>query len=222
MISPNTEDVATVISILPIRISEEKPLVPSLYIIPAAINPDRPVESLMIRRGSFKVYIDESRPALVVPETADTIAEAICRDFKVASSHFEPGVAEPGLTWVRGGYETSEILLAKELRGVLSTARALQNNWFKKLVATADDDWGRHKLRKMISDLQRLACKQLNLERPWDIDVEVDSAVRLIPCKFCRADIHPQALICAHCRGILDMARYKSEFVSIDTVSRDK
>jgi hypothetical protein len=42
----------------------------------------------------------------MIPEPADIIAGAIYRDFKISSSHFDSGIAEPGLFWVRGGYTT--------------------------------------------------------------------------------------------------------------------
>jgi hypothetical protein len=209
-------DICTVVSLLPIKLNENKPLTPGNYTIPAVKNPDVDVETLIIRRGQFTVYIDETRPALHIPETANIIAESICRDFKVSSSHYQPSVAEPGLFWLQGGYSNSEVQTRKEVEPDLKKARALQNQWFKVLVSTADDDWSRHKMRRMISDLQRLACKCLNLERPWDIDLEVVSSVKMTNCKFCRAEVHPDAIICMHCRGILDMARYSVEFVSAD------
>jgi hypothetical protein len=219
MISSTDEDIATVISVLPIRLSEDKPLTPSNYVIPPVKDPEKQVETLMVRRGSFRVYIDESRPALIIPEPADIIAAAICRDFKVSSTNFQPGVAEPGLFYVRGGYSNQEVLDSKDIKPDLMKVRSLQNNWFKSLIATADDDWSRYKMRRMISDLQRLACKCLNLERAWDIDLEVISS-RSILCKFCKAEVHPEAIICMHCRGILNMERYKSDFVPSDAMTR--
>jgi hypothetical protein len=217
MIPATSEDIATVVSVMPIRLEEDKPLVPSHYYIPPCKDPDNDVECLMVRRGSFRVYVDESRPALIIPEPADVIANAICRDFKVSITHFEPAIAEPGLFWVRGGYEKEEILVEKSIRKELNQTRELQREWFKRLVKSADDDWATYKMRKTISDLQRLACKCLSLERDWDIDLEVAQSIRMLPCRFCRADVHPDAVICMHCRGILHMDRFKKEFVSADT-----
>jgi len=207
-------DICTVISVLPLRLNENKPLTPANYVIKAVKDPQKDVETLIVKRGHFRVYVDETRPAIIVPETADVIAGSICRDFKVSSAHYEPGVAEPGLFFVAGGYTNEEVLREKDIQPELIKTRNLQNTWFKVLVSTADDDWSRHKMRRMISDLQRLACKCLNLERPWDIDLEVVSSVKMTPCKFCRAEVHPDAIICMHCRGILNMERYKVEFVS--------
>jgi hypothetical protein len=222
MIPATSEDISTVVSIMPIRLEEDKPLVPSHYYIPPCLDTDNDVECLMIRRGSFRVYVDENRPALIIPEPSDVIAGAICRDFKVSITHFEPAIAEPGLFWVRGGYEKSEILTDKTVRNDLNHARELQKEWFKRLVKAADDDWATYKMRKTISDLQRLACKCLALERDWDIDLEVARSVRMIPCKFCRAEIHPESIICMHCRGVLDMVKFKRDFVSADDATPKK
>jgi hypothetical protein len=216
MISASAEDIATVVSVLPIAINEDKPLIPSNYQIRAVKDTDNGVATLLIRRGSFRVYIDESRPALIIPEPADVIAQGICRDWKVSASHVQPGIAEPGLFWARGGYTSEEVLEAKELQKELKATRLKQNEWFKIMVAVADDDWNRYKQRRMISDLQRLACKCLHIERPWDIEMEIGKAVKMLNCKFCRAEVHPEAIICMHCRGVLDMVKFKSDFVSAD------
>jgi hypothetical protein len=217
MTSITGEDIATVISILPISINEDKPLIPSNYQIKAVRDTDNEVETLVIKRGSFRVYIDESRPALIIPEPADVIAAGICRDFKVSASNVEPGIAEPGLFWSRGAFTREEVLASKDLQGELYNTRAKQTKWFKNMIAMADDDWNRYHQRRMISDLQRLACKCLHIERPWDIDLEIGKAVKMLSCKFCRAEVHPEAIICMHCRGVLDMAKFKSDFVSADT-----
>src|SRR5262245_27697157 len=110
MIPATQEDISTVISIMPIRLNEDKPLRPSHYEIPPCSDVENGCETLMVMRRDFRVYIDDNRPALIIPEPSDVIAGAICRDFKVSATHFQPGIAEPGLFWVRGGYRNQEIL----------------------------------------------------------------------------------------------------------------
>lgn len=219
MISPQVTDVSTVISILPIRMREDKPLIPASYNIPACKDVENSCETLMVMRAKFSVYIDESRPAIIIPEPSDNVANSICRDFKVSVSHYTPNESEPGLFWIRGGYTNQEALEAEELKEPLARARVMQLEWFKRLVSAGDDDWGRYHMRKMISDLQRIAAKSLKLEREWDIELEVGRHVGLKPCKFCRADIHPEAIICMHCHGVVDLDRFKKEFVSSAKVS---
>lgn len=217
MISAKESDVCTVLSIFPLSLRETKPgLHPHAFHIDACLDPQTQVTALIVGRAKFSVYIDESRPSLIVPEPADIVAESICHDYKVSVIFYEPNIAEPGLFWVRGGYTSGEALESAEIRPQLTEVRERQNTWFSRLVSAADDDWGRFHARKMISDLQRLAARNLNLQRDWDIEQEIAKEHRPIPCKFCHADVHPDSIICMHCRGILNMERFRSEYVSAD------
>jgi hypothetical protein len=103
------------------------------------------------------------------------------------------------------------------LKAQLATARELQIEWFKRLIADADDYWNRYRARRAISDLQRIAARLLNLDREWNLDMEVSDA--LSRCKFCREQVHPEAIICGHCQGILNMEKYKAGFVRAGTSS---
>jgi hypothetical protein len=213
------EDTSTVVSILPVPLSEVKPgLIPATYQIGAVRDPSKEVQILVVARARFPVYIDETRPALIVPEPSDRVAESICRDFKVSMAHVEAGVSEPGLFWLKDRREADAILSGtdKEGREELVKYRVLQTEWFKRLVSEADDYWSHARSRRMISDLQRKACKILNLEREWNLDSEVER--QLSACKFCFALVHPSAIVCPSCRGILNMERYKKEFSPAETV----
>lgn len=204
-------DISTVVSILPVKIDESKPgLLPAQYIIPGVANPFEDVEVLHVLRARFPVYLDENRPALIVPAPSDTVADSICRDYKVSMSQYEPGVAEPGLFWVRGlvSHKDAPFTLVNELL----RAREMQLEWFKRLIGEADDDWGKYHMRRMISTVQRLAASALKMDKEWNQDREIERNLALRPCKFCRADIHAEAIICQFCRGIQDMARYDAEF----------
>lgn len=208
---PNRDDVSTVISILPVQIDESKPgLLPGQFIIPGVKNPLEDVEVLHVFRARFPVYLDENRPALIVPAPSDTVAESICRDYKVSMPGYETEISEPGLFWSRGMIKASNVksVLSEELE----YARKKQLVWFKRLVEQADDDWGRYHMRRMISSLQRLACDVLKIPKEWNQDAEIARNIAMKPCKFCHADIHPEAIICQYCRGIQDMARYEKEF----------
>lgn len=211
---PQYIDASTVISILPVAIKENKPgLNLSEYHIPAVRDPNTEMHTLIIYRSAFAVYIDENRPALIIPEPSDRIAEAICRDYRVGMSHTEVNVAEPGLFWLSGKREPSDILKGKDEEGhqLLKFYRSIQREWFFRLVSEADEYWSRIRSRRAISDLQRAACNLLNLKREWNLQMEVEEA--LSRCKFCMEQVHPNAIICGHCNGILDMPRYKESFV---------
>ena len=212
---PNKADVCTVVSILPVGIDESKPgLLPTQYIIPAVKNPMEDVEVLHVFRARFPVYLDENRPALIVPAPSDTVADSFCRDYKVAMAEYEPNVAEPGLFWARGMIKEKDVKITLAVE--LDDARRMQLEWFKRLVSTADDDWGKYHVRRMISTIQRIAASTLKLEKEWNQEREIERNLAMKPCKFCHADLHPEAIICQYCRGILDMTRYELEYRSAD------
>lgn len=212
---PNKADVCTVVSILPVGIDESKPgLLPTQYIIPAVKNCMEDFEILHVFRARFPVYLDENRPALIVPAPSDTVADSFCRDYKVSMAEYEPFIAEPGLFWVRGMVKQADVRVT--LKEELQAARQMQLEWFKRLVSVADDDWGRYHVRRMISTIQRIAASTLKLDKEWNQEREIEKNLALKPCKFCRADLHAEAIICQYCRGILDMTRYEAEYRSAD------
>lgn len=204
-------DISTIVSILPIPVDESKPgLIPSQYLIPGVKDPMKDMETVQVVRARFPVYLDENRPSLIVPAPSDLVADSICRDYKVSMMQYEANVAEPGLFWILGAHtkETIEGAYYEEL----DKARIMQLMWFKRLVEAADDDWSKYRMRRAISTIQRLAASVLKLEKEWNIEGEVLKVMALRPCKFCFADVHPEAVICSHCRGILNMDRYKKEY----------
>jgi uncharacterized CHY-type Zn-finger protein len=219
--APSFRDVSTVISLLPVTLRETKPgLNPSNYTIVGVKDPKKDVSTLLIARATFPVYIDENRPALIVPEPSDRVAEALCRDYKVSVSHFEPQVAEPGLFWVKDEVKEYELIKGtapKEVMEELEHYRHLQLEWFRRLVTAADDDWSQYKMRKMISDIQRKAAEILGLEREWNLHGEIREALSV--CKFCFNQVNPDAIVCGSCQGILNMDRYKKEFVKAGTTA---
>jgi hypothetical protein len=217
--SPQYEDLSTVISILPIPLDETKPgLIPANYKLAAVRDPASEIQTLLVARARFPVYIDENRPAIIVPEPSDRVAEAICRDYKVAMSHVEWNVAEPGLFWLKDDRKPADILSGADKDGLkeLERYRKMQIAWFKRLVEEADDYWGKIRSRRAISDLQRKAADFLNLKREWNIDSEVTESMSV--CRYCFAQIHPNAIVCPSCRGVLDPARYKKDFTVAETV----
>lgn len=216
---PRYEDVSTVCSILPVGINEPKPgLHIAQYILPAVVDPRKDVNTLLVVRTTFPVYIDESRPALVIPEPSDRIAEAICRDYRISMAHTQKDVAEPGLFWLKDNRNSADILSGRDKEGheLLQLYRLLQTTWFERLVEEADEYWSRIRSRRAISDLQRHACNFLGLKREWNLKMEITEM--LSKCKFCFELVHPNAIICGHCSGVLDMERYKKEFVKADAV----
>lgn len=206
------EDVSTIISLLPVAVEESKPgLLPGFYYIPPVKDVKTDVEVLQVFRARFPVYIDESRPSIIVPAPSDQVSMAIVRDFKVGITGYVAGISEPGLFWVPDKFTKARALA--ELQTQIGEARRLQFKWFEKLVSLADDDWQRYHARRMVSSLQRKACDLLGLDRDWNITIEIAAAAALemMPCKFCRAQIHRDASVCQFCSGIVDMAKARAD-----------
>ena len=202
------EPSTTVVSLVPFTIDETKPgMTPSRFFIdPAAENS---FSTLLITKCQHGVYLDEFRPVLIVPTAPEEVAEAICFDYKKGQLEIAIGVAEPGLFWVPGDYAKKEkhqelqALYAEEFRH----ATKLQIEWFKALVAKADDAWGRFHQRAMIAQVSKIAAARLKLTREWQLDAEVQSA--LSECPVCYDKVHPRALVCKSCGAILNKAEYE-------------
>ena len=89
----------------------------------------------------------------------------------------------------------------------LKEAIARQRRWFVALVRLADDDWQRLPRHQMISDIQRTACMELGLNRPWLSSVPDEDKTS---CPFCGSDlINPAAPICPSCGKVHSPERLK-------------
>jgi hypothetical protein len=204
----------TVISMVPFAIDETKPgMTPSrFYIDPAT---EESFSCLLVTKCQHGVYLDEFRPVLIVPTAPEEVAEAICFDYKKGQLEFQVGVAEPGLFWVQGDYAAKEkhaelkAVSAEEFRATTK----MQTEWFKLLVAKADDAWGKFHQRAMISHIQKVAAARLKLNREWQLDVEVSAA--LSECPVCFEKVHPRAIICRGCNAILNQAEYEKRKFAI-------
>jgi hypothetical protein len=207
-------DVSTVVSILPYEVKETKPgLIPPEFKMPPVKNGD--FELLIVERCHHAVYLDETRPRLVVPDPSDVVAESIVMDHKKAIAlGYIPGESEPGLDWVSGAFSNNaegKALFKAQHSATLTQMERLQMRWFKELVRVADDDFAKYRLHKFITGLQRTAAAVLGItNREWLIETEIEEA--LSKCKYCFSAVHPEAIICHACHGILDDARYQKEF----------
>jgi hypothetical protein len=212
-----SNDICTVVSLLPYPLCEEKPgLVPGTFKIPYTEPGDFTL--LTVERCTHAVYLDSNRPRLIVPDPSDLVARSIAYDHKTAMICYEAGVAEPGIDWVWGEY-TDKRVFKNEHQEKLAGLFSLQNAWFMRLLEMADDDWAKYRQHKFITNLQRTAARVLGqVEREWMLQQRVEEA--LSKCKFCFTQVHPQACICSSCHGILDMERYKTEFLGAGTIEK--
>lgn len=160
---------ATVVSVFPLEIVEQKPgLNPIEFIVPAAADKDFSI--LYVGICNNAVYIDADRGVMQVPEMGSVVAAAIVRDFCNAQLEFRSGVAEPGMFWVPNKPTKAEI--ATQFADKILAARQRQNKWFEMLVRLADTSWNKRKNHSEISELQRMAALKLGLsgKREWLIE----------------------------------------------------
>lgn len=193
---------ATVVSIFPFDVNEEKPGVyPGRFLIPKSIN-DKP-QILQVADG-HTFYYDIDAKAIKIPILAESLAQSIVYDFCSAFMSYTPE-AGPGLFWLEGSFTAKEIIEKHELK--IIEARDRQIEWFKRICRLADDDWARYGVHKAISDLQRFAADYLKLDRPWARKIEQS---RMVTCPACKQVISDDAMICFQCRTIVKPEEYKT------------
>lgn len=158
---------ATVISVYPFEVKAAKPgMVPPEFTIPAAPKDD--ISILNVPFCDVYIYIDSDRGQMAMKEFAGTVARSIVQDYVTSQFCYNGENCQPGLFWVPGRYTKEEIkeLFAEEIK----KARNAQQEWFKRLVMDADDSWNKTKRHSNISEMQRVAVRQLGIKRDWVID----------------------------------------------------
>jgi len=200
---------ATVISLFPLPITEQKPgLYPGYFVIPAA--PIGGLSWLVV--GDAVYYTETKNEQIHAMRTAyDVLAESIVHDFMTSHIGRIVGSAEPGLFWVPGAFY-SEVQI-RELFGIMvDEAEQKQNKWFEELVKIADDTYARTQRHTSVSNLQRLAAQRINAQRPWVIRTG-DSRNT---CMYCKAEVPFGAIKCPNCREVLDVVAYKELKAAMD------
>lgn len=210
---------STVVSTLPMQLSEDKyGLVPFRYVVPPA--PKGNISTLTVGDGFHLILIPLSdSPPMRVVDLSEKIAEGLCQDY-IASSlavSFDSiqdngGYSAPGLFWVEGAFDAKGI--ASKHANKVDQAFKNTAAWFRSLVKIADDDWARWHMHRTITDLQRIACNYLELEREWNFTVH-NNVISL--CWACKAAVNPTAIICGGCKAVLNVAEFeknKSRFVN--------
>src|SRR5712691_13133622 len=118
--------------------------------------------------------------------TAREIAEDVAREVNGDS-----GEGSFHGVFVAAGPEPTEAELAD--------ARHRLAEFQRRLVAAADLEWERTKNPMFITDLERRAARQLDLEKPWLYDPKP-----LADCPVCAEKIKPGVAVCRSCGAILD------------------
>lgn len=208
----------TVVSIFPRDIDERKPgISPGHFTIPKAREGD--FELIYLGDSFYWVTFEDQKPPLKMVSDSQEIANSLINDFVRNIPGYNPTAnAMPGLFSIPGHPSKGEILA--KYRKELEEARIRQRNWYEKVVYEADDLWMRFRQHRMISSLQRFACKSLGLEREWSVDIPVDIP-KVTLCPACQEKVSPVAVICGHCSCVLDEEKYKKmKFAGKESVGK--
>jgi len=198
---------ATVVSLLPREIFEEKPfMLPGVFRIPAAKYGD--ISILHVEESIHYIpnpLIDEGKPGssfkTVTP--ADEMARSIVDDYK--NAHIATSEdAEVGLFWVSNRLTNEEVWLMH--RTEIDEAKKKQDNWFRRMIAMADADFVKNKNIMAVSDLQRLAARCLGVKKEW-VEFAGENTKQ---CPFCTIAVPVDTIKCPNCREVVDPIKYKA------------
>jgi hypothetical protein len=191
----NPMDKSTIVSIYPRAIHEEKwTIQPGIFDIPAG-SFEKPV-LLVVGPSSWWRQIDDQQPLLEIPISSIQVADSIVKDYCNGILGCNMNDKMPGLFYMPGVVTLEE--LKKQHIALLQKYQQIQKNWFLECVRLADILWARTNGNPLaISDIARLACKELNiLDKPWLKDSQTSELVR---CKFCGNLKNPIYPICSVC-----------------------
>lgn len=193
--------ISSVVSFSRMPINEEMPGMQfGLYSLPPSIGT---IPSILHVQDSYyyKPDIDgmQDRVLVVSPQIVESIVSMH------VSSQLQAGPdSHPAVFALPNEEVTVDDVLSK-FKSQAKIALEKQRNWFKSLVMLADDDWQRLKNHRMISDIQRIAARELGLEREW-LMAEMD--IVHVECPFCGSDLlNPDAPICPHCGKVHNPAK---------------
>ncbi len=203
---------ATIISISPAPLKNANPsVVPPNIIIPACSDENKPVCVVIEDRKTWH-YIplqERGRPRIrweTIPaiEHAKSVVADHVRKVVSSSAHAHPGII---------AVEGSITVVPKE---ILLELKKVQDVWKERVITHADDLWQKYRQRKFISDIAVLVARTLGLEneKEW-AKIIVKDAKLTKNCPACYGVVHVDALICLHCRTIIDPKKYKEQFTAL-------
>lgn len=188
----------TVVSAVPFEITEKKAgQVPPEYVIPSA---EEDIQVLHINDATYGIYLDADRGTLPQTIPSNEVARGLIEDFVSAQHEYQSGSAMPALFAVPGHLTRDEVKAKHS--DLIKRYKTLQLVWFRRLISSADDDWKRWGVHRVISDPQRAAAKALGLKKDWMITAE-----EMMSCPACAQTIRSDVAVCPQCRCIIDKKR---------------
>lgn len=205
----NPLDKATVVSIYPWDIHEEKPTMqPGKFFVPKGSYQSPSV--LVIGPSSWWRDVDEGDNSIEIPTSAILMADSIVRDFCLGTLEVNFGIVQPGLFYVAGAKSQSDIF--KDHKALLDNAQAMQLRWYEALIKLGDSLWARTRGNPLaIDDRMRLAARELKKDKPWIADFQM---VEMVPCTACGNLRNPNFPVCHHCNRVVDVALAKELGIS--------
>lgn len=204
------EPMATIISACPFPITESKPgLSPGSF----SIEPGHFLEAtkspsfLVIGPSTYSNYMGDDR-YFTSTTSANSMAQSIVMDFKVAQLGYGAADCYPALIWVPDVVGLKEFSASKALKDLLEAQRIPQRNWLMSICRTADNDWRKYHHHGVVGDLQRKAAEILELdprEHEW-LQITKDSKTER--CPACQTERRPGAIVCHICTAVFDTVAY--------------
>lgn len=194
----NPIDKCTIVSIFPKYIKETKPSIePGIFEIQPGTY-ESP-STLPVGSSSWWKDINDTQPLLEIPVSSVQVADAIIRDYNVATLGYRAGKQAPGLFFVLGAITIDEI--KKIYFAKLLEVKLQQDAWFLALTKIADSLWARSNGNPLsIHDDMRLAANCLNLvDKPWLKDYKM---IEMIKCNGCGSLKNPGFPVCPVCKVI--------------------
>lgn len=190
-----------VVSIVPRELKIEKPgLYPGVWTIP---KPEPGKFTLLeVKNSVYYRYVGEDATpdksgSIKLECPGPRIAQSIAEDF--INAQF--GVITdgwPGIGWF------AEKPTAEQLATKIKELARYQIAWFDNLTKLADDEWQRTHQHKFITDLQRMAARELGLDREW-----AHTPKPPVKCPACGSSVDANVAICKTCRCIMDPNKVK-------------
>lgn len=198
---------------------------PGDYFIKAAAPNDISVTRVPV--SAFYIDSGEDTPKFAVTQDPAVVAKSIISDLLRAMIEIGPD-ARPGIFSINGWdpvpdekqlalgnivYDEKEIeayknKIKKQYATEIALERKYQENWARKLVKRADDDWNKWHSHRAISDIHVWAASFLGLNREYT-NLESGMVAETMPCPACGTNVKVGVAICFNCKAILDREKAK-------------
>jgi len=198
------KDESTVFSIAPFEVYDMKPgILPGNYRIPKCTDAKYP-SRLVVSKGIHIMYVGGRKTPIKIDTPSFQIAKAIVDDCISSQMWCTPGVENPGLIWFQGDVSEEDFLIKN--KNFYDDLIERQRRWFLRICKETDNEWGRYKNHRVVSDTARFASRALGLDPEW---MASDEVYGFNKCPACSTMNDKSNVICSNCKLIFDSEAYK-------------